>query len=260
MNVKQMIKRIKINLMSANGFKAGRFASRLRASFTALFIISASVGLTGCGLFDPAPQPPIYLKEVNFTLDQDANDNSAVPVDLLIIYDADMLKVLLELEAKDYYSIANQLKADYPDLADILHWELTPGQVIKKYPIQRRSKSAQGALIFANYFAPGPHRIRLGSSEVINVHMKANEFCVVEQGCFGAPTGGASAQSAALKSNFNYSSVQSGDPAAAIASVNAAKAAKAAKDSSKEFKRYVENVAKFKANPSSTLKAGVGLK
>ena len=231
----------------------GRFAKMTLCHFKQFsqfcFVVLMSIGLSGCGLFEPRPQPPVYLKEVNFTLDQDANSNSAVPVDLLIIYDPDLLKVLLELEAKDYYSIASQLKQDYPELADVLHWELTPGQVIKKYPIKLRPKPAHGALIFANYYAPGPHRIRIGKSKSINVHFKAMDFCVVEQGCFGAPMAGAdniSAQSAAMKSAFQFATIKTTDPAAAIASVNAAKTAKQAESALKQSKQFVKNMSTFK--------------
>jgi len=156
----------------------------------------------------------------------------------------------LEAEAKDYYAIAKQIRQDYPDLADILHWELTPGQVIKKYPIKLRSGfmggvKPQGAILFANYYAPGPHRIRLGSSEIMNVHLQSTDFCIVEQGCFGAPAG-PDAQSQAMKSNFDFVSVGASDPTSSIAAVEAAKAAQASKGSGEDAKKFAEQVAKFK--------------
>ena len=83
----------------------GRFAKMTLCHFKQFsqfcFVVLMSIGLSGCGLFEPRPQPPVYLKEVNFTLDQDANSNSAVPVDLLIIYDLNNL--LLSDDINFYY-------------------------------------------------------------------------------------------------------------------------------------------------------------
>ena len=216
---------------------------------SSIFTIFLSVCLTGCSLFK-MPEPPVKLNEVNFTLDQDANDNSAVPVDILMIYDADMLKVLLKLESKDYYSISQQLKQDYPELADVLHWELTPGQVVKKYPIKRRScKPVHGALIFADYYSPGPHRIRIGTSKKINVHFKKKDFCIAEQGCIGNPGSDMSKQSQAFESNFKFSDIKVSDPSRAIAQVEAIKQAKKAEGDAVQAQKYLENLAKFKPNP-----------
>ncbi len=205
----------------------------------------AVMGLSACSLFTPSPIPPIYLKEVNLSLDSDANSNSATAIDLLIVYDPDLLKVLLGLEAKDYYSIVKQVKQDYPELADILHWELTPGQVIKNYPINLRSDDPQGVVMFANYYAPGPQRVRIGSSKIIHVHFKANDFCVIEQGCFGEPNPDMSDQAAAMQANFVFKEVKKANPQSSIASVEAAKAAQAVKGSGDAAKKMAAQAAKF---------------
>lgn len=216
------------------------YLSRLLMLLT-LFVLPA------CSLFKEHPTPPVYLQEVNFSLDSDANARSATAIDLVIIYDPALLEVLLKMEAKDYYVALKQLKQDYPSLADILHWELTPGQVVKDYPIKLRSAAPEGVVMFANYYAPGPHRVRIGSSKVIHVHFRASDFCVIEQGCFGEPNPDTSAQAAALQKSIVFKEIKRADPKATIAQVEAVKSAQATKDNTDLAKEVAKQAEKFSA-------------
>lgn len=212
-----------------------------RRLLSALMILS----LQGCSLFDPAPDSLVYLNEVNLSLDGDANQKSATSIDLLIVYNQALMQVLLGLDAKTYFVKAKQIKQDYPDLADIHHWELTPGQVIREYPIKLRSEEPKGAFMFADYYTPGQHRVRLGSSKVIHVVFKANDFCVLEQGCFGEPNPLMSQEAAVIESNLRFKDLKNADPKRAIAEAEAAKAAAAIKDGAELAKLKAAQAAKF---------------
>ncbi len=226
------------------------YARNLRLTlpyFSRFFSLAMFLMLSACSLFKECPNVPIYLQEVNFSLDSDANSKSATAIDLLIVYDPALLEVLLKMDAKDYYVASKQLKQDYPSLADILHWELTPGQVVKDYPINLRSAAPEGAVMFADYYAPGPHRVRIGSSKVIHVHFRANDFCVIEQGCFGDPNPDMSAEAAALQKNIVFKDIQGADPKATIAQVEAVKSAQATKDGTDLAKEVAKQAEKFSA-------------
>ncbi len=219
----------------------------LLSVFPRFFSLAILFMLSACSLFKECPTPPIYLQEVNFSLDSDANKKSATAIDLLIVYDPALLEVLLKMEAKDYYVAAKQLKQDYPTLADILHWELTPGQVVKNYPINLRSDAPQGVVMFADYYAPGPHRVRVGSSKVIHVQFRENDFCILEQGCFGEPNPHMSQEAAVLQKNIIFKEIEGADLKATIAQVEAVKAAQAQKGGTDLAKEVAKQAEKFSA-------------
>jgi|GEM_PF-1323058 len=219
----------------------------LVSSFPRFFSLAMLFMLSACSLFKECPTPPIYLQEVNFSLDSDANKKSATAIDLVIVYDPALLEVLLKMEAKDYYVATKQLKQDYPTLADILHWELTPGQVVKNYPITLRSDAPQGVVMFADYYAPGPHRVRVGSSKIIHIHFRENDFCILEQGCFGEPNPHMSQEAVAMKKNIIFKEIEGADPKATIAQVEAVKSAQAQKDGTDLAKEVAKQAEKFSA-------------
>jgi type VI secretion system protein len=147
-----------------------------------------SIALAGCNLLSQQKErsphdPEIRLQSIDIALDADANTHTATAVDLLIVYKMDILKTLMKLPAREYYASADQIRRDYPDMMDVWHWELTPGQSIVNYPITLRGDEAAGAVIFADYLTPGDHRIRLGSFEHLHVRLRRNDFCILEQGC-----------------------------------------------------------------------------
>lgn len=141
--------------------------------------------LAGCSSTpDPLEnEPEPVFEEISIRLDSDANNASATAIDLLLIYDYDLLKTLMKMSSGQYFGSIDQLKSDYPSLIDVVHWELTPGQTIKDHAVPLRSEIPVGALLFADYSTPGPHRLRIGESESINVRLRRQDFCIIEQGC-----------------------------------------------------------------------------
>lgn len=230
-----------------NKRKYARKTRLLLSAFPRFLSLAMLFVLSACSLFKDCPTPTIYLQEVNFSLDSDANKRSATAIDLLIVYDPALLEVLLRMDAKDYYLATKQLKQDYPTLADILHWELTPGQTVKNYPITLRSAAPQGVVMFADYYAPGPHRVRVGSSKVIHVQFRENDFCILEQGCFGEPNPHMSQEAAAMKKNIIFKEIERADPKATIAQVEAVKSAQAQKDGIDLAKEVAKQAEKFSA-------------
>lgn len=148
-----------------------------------LSFVCASL-LPGCG--GGGDDPDINFETISLSLDADANLSSATSVDLLLVYDVDLLKALVKLKSQDYFASSDQIRRDHPEMVDVVHWELTPGQVITDHPIPLRSDSPYGALLFADYLTPGTHRLRIGSSDEIHVRLRRFDFCILEQGCMPA--------------------------------------------------------------------------
>lgn len=152
-----------------------------------LWVWVLGISVTGCNLLknDQEPEHEIHLDTLSISLDADANEYSATAIDLLVVYKKSLLRTLSKTSARKYFDNREQFFKDYPDMVDVWHWELTPGQRIVDFQIPFREDSPEGAFIFCNYYAPGEHRIRIGPHEDIHIRLMRKSFCVVEQGCPG---------------------------------------------------------------------------
>ncbi len=162
----------------------------LNKSRLASFMLMACFFLNGCNLmkdFDREGEPEFNLATVDLILDTDANNTSATAIDLIVVYKPELMKALTKMSAEEYFKISDQIQRDYPETLRIWHWELTPGQSVSNYEldIPKELYDPFGALIFARYFTPGAHRVRVGSADAIHVLLKKDDLCILEQGCPG---------------------------------------------------------------------------
>lgn len=141
------------------------------------------LSLISCSSTDTDNEPDVNLEKISISLDFDANQDSATAVDLVFVYDPNLLKALMKMKASDYFASSDQIKRDYPEMVEVMHWELTPGQVAIEHPVTEKSDYPIAAFLFADYFSPGTHRLRVGSHEEIHVRLKKYDFCIIEQGC-----------------------------------------------------------------------------
>ncbi|MBY0263824.1 MAG: hypothetical protein K2P90_00100 [Holosporales bacterium] len=118
--------------------------------------------LEGCSLI-PGP-PGLQLKNISLLSKEKANKNSALTVDLVVLYDKELLKKLQGMTSVQYFSSIDQLRRDNMSMTDIWRWELVPGQFLVKYQPIYENKKVWGALFFADYHTPGDHRVGIGTS------------------------------------------------------------------------------------------------
>lgn len=152
-------------------------------SIKSYFGVAVALCLTGCALEEDNNWPEVNLTTVNISLDKNANRDSATAIDVVMVYDRDLTRAILKMRAKDYFASSQQIRRDYPDMVDVIHYELTPGQAIRGVMLPLRSNPAFSALVFADYATPGTHRIRVGAYPEINIRLRRNDFCIIEQGC-----------------------------------------------------------------------------
>ncbi|MBX9621289.1 MAG: hypothetical protein K2X28_04580 [Alphaproteobacteria bacterium] len=130
--------------------------------------LAVALSLTGCG-------PDLSINSVTIYTDQDANQNSAIAVDLVVLYDDNLVKGLGQMSASQYFSTTSQLLLDNPTLLDIWHWELVPGQVVQVFSPETAT-AANGAYVFANYLTPGDHRLKVAPSGIIAILLQKNDL------------------------------------------------------------------------------------
>ena len=90
-----------------------------------------------------------------------ANQNSPVAVDVLFVYDRDLLNTVLQMSANDWFAKREQLARDYPQQSGftVWSWEWVPGQTVQPQALPLQPKARAG-VIFARYRFSGEHRAR----------------------------------------------------------------------------------------------------
>ncbi|MEX2570225.1 MAG: hypothetical protein WD737_02900 [Gemmatimonadota bacterium] len=141
----------------------------MRASLVAGLTLLLAVG--ACG-------PAIETRALGFSVDADANDRSPVPIELVVAYDPEVVPLLLELTARQWFERRSQLLLDHPTALRSELWELVPGQElpIERLPLPR--DDAHAAVIYADYLTPGAHRIRIDPYRRVLVRVTREELVV----------------------------------------------------------------------------------
>lgn len=135
--------------------------------------------LLGCGL--GVRTRAVFGGKVDLTtkISATANQNTPVAVDLLLVYDKDLLKDLLKTPAKAWFERREQMKHDYPPgtAFDIWQWEWVPGQRVPPQSLPLKAR-AQAVIIYANYLAPGEHRARVDPHADLVLQLLEKNFTV----------------------------------------------------------------------------------
>lgn len=110
---------------------------------------------------------------LDIAIADDANRNSPIAVDLVMVYDEQTMNRLLQLSARQWFAERTQIKKDNLDASGLTtyEWEWVPGQMIGLVELPLDPK-AEAGILFANYLVPGAHRFRIdpGKDWVIRLY------------------------------------------------------------------------------------------
>ncbi len=120
----------------------------------------------------------VFLESITIVSEPKMNQDSATPVDVVIIYDPNLLEQILKLSANDYFIKKQQLLKDNAGLMEAISFEVVPGQVIPDTTVTLSHPNGEGAIIFANYSTPGDHRFKLGRQQTILIRMKPESVSI----------------------------------------------------------------------------------
>lgn len=114
--------------------------------------------------------PPPFRLLLEFVVAPHTNQNSPVPLSLLAINDAKLFERVVQMNAKQWFEQRDQIRRDFPGGQAFTEWEweYVPGQAPPPVVVEIDGR-AVGALIFANYRAPGDHRFRLGPQQRMRI-------------------------------------------------------------------------------------------
>lgn len=138
----------------------------IKENFFRLLVPLLSIGLVSCTIED---MPELSMESVSIYAEPDANQNSAIAVDLVLVYNQELLKTIGKMSAAKYFASSRQLLLDNPSLLDIWHWELIPGQIVDDFQPPQDKGDAYGAYVFANYLTPGDHRVKVAPNGIVKI-------------------------------------------------------------------------------------------
>jgi hypothetical protein len=100
--------------------------------------------------------------EIPFTVTvaPDANENSAVAVDVVVVYDPIALDQLMKLPARKWFADKKQFENDHRGQIDVQSWEWAPSQSVGEQSVAYHS-GARKIVVFADYLREGDHRAAL---------------------------------------------------------------------------------------------------
>jgi hypothetical protein len=104
-----------------------------------------------------------------------ANANSAVAVDLVVVYDAKLIDQLLKLRAAEWFAQKEQFARDHPKQLAVHAWEWVPGQSVGDKSLTYES-GAKKIVLFANYLTEGDHRAALDPQQPFRLTLHAADF------------------------------------------------------------------------------------
>ena len=94
---------------------------------------------------------------VQVTVAPDANEDSPVAVDLVVLYDKKLLDELLKMPASQWFTGKAQFLADHGRQVGVQGWEWVPGQKVAPLSIDYKAGAKQ-VVLFADYHSVGEHR------------------------------------------------------------------------------------------------------
>lgn len=116
---------------------------------------------------------------IDITVEPDANRNSPVAMDLLIVYDEALLSQLLKLTAKEWFTQRDQIKKDHLEDSGLetWEWEWVPGQLVPPLELPLKP-DAEGAIVFVDYLSAGAHRFRVDPFEDQMIHFHEDHVTI----------------------------------------------------------------------------------
>lgn len=144
--------------------------------FTTLTYLFLFLLLTGGCSSTPQPVKEVFMHGIQLIANPQANENTAIAVDFVISYNADLTNTLMQLSAFKYFDQKKQLLRDNPDTLQVLSWEIVPGQALAPTYVTYTGPYPQAGIFFANYLSPGDHRIRAGKQTDVYILLGKEDF------------------------------------------------------------------------------------
>ncbi|MBN2124459.1 MAG: type VI secretion protein [Deltaproteobacteria bacterium] len=148
-----------------------------RRAICPILVLLLVISMCSCGIGVRTRAMMGGKVRIGVDIDDNANENSPIAVDVVIVYDEELLTRLLKMTSKEWFENREQIARDYLTGTglDYWGWEWVPGQRVAEQALPLKPK-AKGGVIFANYFSPGAHRSRIDPFSDVNIHLQEKDF------------------------------------------------------------------------------------
>jgi len=117
--------------------------------------------------------------EVVIAANDGANQNSATAVDVVLALEESMPERLAALPAAKWFQTRHDMLRTYPGALVVRSFEVPPGQIVRLPGDHFGTPNVVGVFVFADYLAPGEHRMRVEQlSGGIMIELGARAFSV----------------------------------------------------------------------------------
>ena len=137
-------------------------------------------GLTSCSIDRGVDRdkPDTDSQGIRIAVDQGANLDRPVALDLVVVFDKGLKVRLQAMSARAWFLAREQIGHDAPKSFRAWRWEVVPGQIRSPLSLGDDARPILGAFVFADFATPGEHRIQLETLSNIILHIKARDFSI----------------------------------------------------------------------------------
>ena len=160
---------------SASSPSGGSAASRQHWTRVAALVVACG-WIVGCGLVLRPFSPAIKAETVEVSAAENANNNSPVELNIVLIFDKKLLEKLAAVKANDWFRNRTQFELDAPDQMSVIDLEVVPGQSTTVALDGDLRLKSEGGVIFVDYPSPGDHRIRMDKLDSIRIKLLKERF------------------------------------------------------------------------------------
>jgi type VI secretion system protein len=155
------------------GRHGGEVGRRHRATVWAGALLGLAL-LTGCG-----GDKGIQSRLIEFQVAQGANQDSPIAVDIVYVYDPQLVPQLTKMTAHDWFQKRSAVRQAFPTGFDVTSIEVVPGQKGPVEQVQPKASQAIAAFVFANYASEGTHRARVDGLERFFIALGDKDFVIL---------------------------------------------------------------------------------
>jgi len=136
--------------------------------FVAIWVFLLATAVTGCSTSETVRAAFGGKLPLTVTVVPGANDDTAIAVDFVVVYDQKLLDELLKVSAADWFATKSRFQADHPRKLEVETREWVPGQRVGPMSIEYRA-GARRVVVFAHYQSSGEHRAVVPPQQASNV-------------------------------------------------------------------------------------------
>ena len=152
-----------------------RSTGQSRSAVRLLICLLALLGAASCGLPNRVRSMFGGQLPIEVTISPDANEDSALAVELIVAYDQKVVDELLKMPARKWFDGREQFLRDHPEKIDSWKWEWTPGQAVAPLELSY-GIGAKQVVLYADYLTPGEHRAAIDPQKPFRLVLGQSEL------------------------------------------------------------------------------------